>query len=388
MRRMLRILSVLPLVTLTTATAQEPYRLPPQTIVDILDAPPLPAVSLSPDRQWMLLAEQRSMPMIAEFSEPMLRLAGLRINPKTNGPARLQGFTGLLLKRVADGTERRITVPANARLAGVGWSPDSRRVAFTNQRENGIELWIADVATGAAKAVTPATLHGIEGSGCNWLPDSARLVCPFVPEGRGAAPQAPAVPVGPNAQETSGRAAPVRTYQDLLETPHDEALLDHYFTAQLALVDAPTGAISKIGAPAVFWGVNPSPNGEYLLVGRVTRPYSFLVPIFDFPEVTEVWNLRGERVAEVARLPLAETTPVGGVRDGRRGVSWRPGAPATLVVVEALDGGDTRRPAEVRDKISLLAAPFTGEPTELARTKDRFAGIRWGEGGLALLAES
>src|SRR5574341_385224 len=151
MRR--HLLCLLALVCVSSLAAQQPYKTPPQVIVDILDAPPLPAAQLSPDRQWMLLMEQRSMPTIAEFSEPMLRLAGFRINPRTNGPARITGLSGLLLKRVADGSERRITTPSNARLVGVSWSPDGKRIAFSNIREDGIELWIADAATGAARAV-------------------------------------------------------------------------------------------------------------------------------------------------------------------------------------------------------------------------------------------
>src|SRR5439155_20253203 len=110
------ILFCLALLTATRLAAQTPYRTPPQVIVDILDAPPLPVASLSPDRQWLLLLEQRSMPTIAELAQPMLRLAGSRINPRTTGPQLPGGITGLVLKRVADGSERRINVPTPAAL--------------------------------------------------------------------------------------------------------------------------------------------------------------------------------------------------------------------------------------------------------------------------------
>ena len=80
---MRRILFVLLLVLSTpSVVAQTPYKTPPQVIVDILDAPPLPSANVSPDRQWLLLLEQRSMPSIAELAQPMLRLAGNRINPR------------------------------------------------------------------------------------------------------------------------------------------------------------------------------------------------------------------------------------------------------------------------------------------------------------------
>jgi len=89
--------------------AQEPYRLPPKVVVDILDAPPPPATFVSPDRGWLLLADRAALPTIADLSQPMLRLAGSRINPATNGPFRAINFTGLRLERIADGQVRAVT---------------------------------------------------------------------------------------------------------------------------------------------------------------------------------------------------------------------------------------------------------------------------------------
>jgi dipeptidyl aminopeptidase/acylaminoacyl peptidase len=367
--------------------AQTAYRLPPKEIVDILDAPPLPSVSVSPDRQWLLLMEQASMPGIAEFAEPMLRIAGARINPATTGPARAQRFTGLVLKKVADGSERRIEVPANSALGDVRWSPDGRRIAFTRTLDDGIELMVAEAASGQVRRVGNFRLNATSGAPCQWLGDGARLLCRLVPAGRGAPPEEPRVPTGPTIQETKGRAAPVRTYQDLLEDEHDERLFDYYFTAQLAVVDATTGAATPVGAPAIFDRVDPSPDGRYLLISRTVRPYSYLVPESSFPKEIEVWTLQGEKVREIAKLPLAENVPIRGVRPGPRSIAWRPLQPATLVWAEALDGGDPANKVRHRDRVVALAAPFQGEPVELARLEDRFAGIVFGEKGVALLNE-
>lgn len=374
-------------VVAAPVSAQEPYRRPPQAIVDMLDAPALPVAVVSPDRTWMLLTEQPSMPSIAEVSAPMLRLAGYRMNPRTNGPTLPGRVTGILLKRIADGVERRITVPTDPALGFVSWSPDGRRVAFTHTRTAGLELWVADVTTGAAKAVTPATLNAAAGAPCDWLADAVRLLCRFIPEGRGAPPSPPTVPLGPVTQETSGRPAPVRTYQDLLETPYDEALFDYYFTAQLALVDAASGARTPIGSPATYEDASPSPDGRYLLVGLFERPYSFLVPAGSFPRRIAVWSVDGQVVRELARLPTAEHVPIRGVRAGPRNVFWQPGTGATLVWAEALDGGDPRVRAEHQDHVVTLAAPFTGEPAEVARLSKRFAGMAWDASGLALVNE-
>jgi len=287
-----------------TLSAQTPYKTPPQIIVDILDAPPLPVASMSPDRQWLLLLEQRSMPTIAELAQPMLRLAGNRINPRTTGPQLPGGITGLVLKRVADGSERRINVPTPAALLFIFWSPDSRNVAFVQTRDSGLVLWVADAASGQTRALTGATLNATNGPPCQWMPAGTTLLCEFVPDGRGPAPVEPETPVGPTIQETRGRAAPAPTFEDLLKNHFDEQLFDYYFTAQLALVDVVTGARTAVGKPAIFERVDVSPGGENVLVIRTVRPFSYLVPSGGFPQEIDVWNLKGDVVRHIATVAL------------------------------------------------------------------------------------
>ena len=239
--------------------AQEPYKTPPQVIVDILDMPPLPVANVSPDRQWLLLLEQRSMPTIAELAQPMLRLAGSRINPRTNGPQLPGPITGLVLKRVADGSERRIAVPTPAALSFVSWSPDSRTIAFVQTRDSGLALWVADPVTGQTRALTGPILNATSGPPCQWLPGGARLLCEFVPDGRASAPVAPQTPVGPTIQETRGRAAPAPTYEDLLKNAQPErieALMRQVYTKRVGKPQEVAEAIRwlAVDAPAIING--------------------------------------------------------------------------------------------------------------------------------------
>jgi dipeptidyl aminopeptidase/acylaminoacyl peptidase len=367
--------------------AQEPYKRPPQVIVDILDTPPLPAASVSPDRQWLLLLEQRSMPTIAELAQPMLRLAGNRINPRTTGPQLPGLITGLVLKRVADGSERRIAVPTPAALSFVTWSPDSRSIAFVQTRDSGLALWVADAGTGQTHALSGPILNATSGPPCQWMPGGMKLLCEFIPDERGAAPVAPQTPVGPTTQETRGRAAPAPTYEDLLKNANDERLFAYFFTAQLALVDAATGARTPVGTPAIFDRVDVAPGGEYILVARTVRPYSYLVPDGLFPKEVDVWDLRGQVTHHLASLATGEGIPIRGVRPGPRGINWRPGVPATLVWAEALDGGDPRNKVEHQDRLVTLTAPFSAEPTELARLSKRYSGLLWDTQGVGFLGE-
>ncbi|MGH7477676.1 MAG: S9 family peptidase [Longimicrobiales bacterium] len=371
-----------------SATAQDAYRLPPAPIPEILEAPPMPRVLVAPDRERLLLMEQPSMPGIDELAQPMLRLAGLRLNPATNARFGAGGITGLRLKSIADGMEQRIETPAGAEIDNVLWSPDGDRIAFTVVRESGLELWLAGAEDGRSRQLTEPVLNGVMGAPCDWQPSGDALLCRLVPEGRGEPPAESLVPSGPVIQESSGRSAPVRTYQDLLEDPYDAALFEHYATAQLARVDAASGAVTPLGRPALFRASELSPDGRFILVDRVLEPFSYLVTVWSFPHQIEIWSAAdGALVREIASLPLAEEVPIRGVPTGPRSVQWRPLQDATLVWTEALDEGDPDRPAEHRDRILQLAQPFTGEPAEWLRLGQRYAGIYWGEDGLALISD-
>src|SRR5687767_10769962 len=248
------------LICATPQLAFAQYRLPPKEIVDILDAPPLPTASVSPSGQVIALLERASMPAIADLAQPMHRLAGMRVNPRTNGPHRTQALKAISLRTVADpstssgqaAAEIKVTLPPNPKLAWIGFSPDGKRFAFTHTRDNGIELWMADAATGQARAIGTASLNAIWGRPCEWLADSTALLCRFVPPSRGAAPANTEVQSGPNIQENLGRQAPVRTYQDLLTSAHDEALLEYYGTSLLAIVEAASGARRPIGPAGLY----------------------------------------------------------------------------------------------------------------------------------------
>jgi dipeptidyl aminopeptidase/acylaminoacyl peptidase len=370
------------------AEAQSGYRKPPKEVLDILQAPPTPQVSVSPARDRLLLLHAERYPHIAELAEPMLRLAGLRLNPATNGPHRPPRLVGLTLVTLADGKRQKVEAPERAHLGNVTWAPDGKTFAFTHTTPSAVRLWLGDAATGKAAPVQELALNAALGAPFRWMPDGRTLLCETVPAGRGRPPEAPRVPAGPTVQESSGKASPVPTFQDLLKNAHDEDLFDFYAAAQLVLYDTQTRQSRRVGRPAVFGSAAPSPDGRYLLVSRVHRPYSYLVPVAAFPREVEVWDLEGKSVHKVASLPLADQVPIEGVRTGPRSVHWRPTEPATLVWAEALDGGDSRKKVPHRDRLLTHKAPFDGQPAELFKTTHRFTQIAWGEkDGLAVVRE-
>ncbi len=381
-------LAMLLLASPASASSATDYQQPPQVLIDLVNRPLTPQVRLSPDQQWMLLLEQPSLPSITELAEPELRLGGLRFKPQNSGPSRRRPAAGLELQRIGDPSKRPVSgLPETPRLSDVSWAPDSSHVAFTHTRSDRIELWVVDVATASARRLTERALNLTARIDPIWLSDSRSLVCALVPKDRGPAPQAAAIPTGPTTQENLGDTAPARTFQDLLQNAHDEAVFEHYLTSQLARVDL-QGKVTLLGTPGLVWDYDPSPDGSYLQVETLHRPFSYQRPARWFPTRVEVWNRDGKLVRMVADLPLRENIPIGygSVATGPREFSWRNDAPATLIWVEALDGGDAGKEAKLRDRLFLLPAPFDAEPIGWISLAHRFGGVSWATDDLALVS--
>ena len=385
-----------PALAAQVPTASDPpkYALPPKAIVDAFDAEPLPQTMLSPNKQVVALTKSRSYPTIDELSQPMLRLAGLRVNPKTSGPHRASGLPGtgiyaITLRNIGDGAEVNVTVPPQPRISHMKFSPDGSRLSFLQTKDDGIELWVANGITGAARAVIARSdrIHATSGDPCDWLRDNVTMVCTLVPV-RGPMPRAPAVPAGPNVQENYGKPSPAPTYEDLLKSAHDDALFNYYFTSQLAAINTGTGEGTLIGRAAIFNNVMPSPSGQFVLVSTIKKPFSHTVPMNGFPQDVEIWTRAGEMVKKIADLPSREGTTLTGVEPGPRSYRWRADQPATILWVEALDGGDLKNIVPFRDKVVSLAAPFGGQPVEVAKTEWRYGGINYTDSGIALLTEN
>ncbi|MFO3705356.1 S9 family peptidase [Xanthomonas codiaei] len=378
-------------------TAEGGYRQPPEPLLSVMRAPLNPSPRLDPTGRTLLLVQRNPYPPIARLAEPYLKLAGVRVEPRTHSRhdmsngygirACLQGFS---LMDIATGTQTAVALPADACPALPVWSPDGRRFAFNNTAADRVELWVGDTATGQVRRIDDVQLNPVLGGEIQWLGGSDTLLLKTVPRELGPAPRKPALPPGPEVKETIQGKGESSTYEarDTLSSPEDEALFTYYATAQLVTVDAASGRQRKLGTPAVYDTVDGAPDGRHVLVERLKAPYSYVTTYTRFAHAIAVLDLEtgGERV--LANLPVADRVPVQGVATGPRAYSWRANQPATLVWAEALDGGDWKTSVPARDRLMTLAAPFTARPRELARVQQRYAGLSWfADGGQALLDE-
>ncbi|MRR18593.1 S9 family peptidase [bacterium] len=372
---------------LLSAQDNNGYQLPPEAIVSIIDAPQTPAVLLSPDNKTILLLDRQGMPSIADLSQPELRLAGIRFNPATNGPSRGQSVNMISSMNV-DGTDlRQLTgLPSDPKLGLVSWSDDSRSIAFTNTTESSVELWVADIETMTARKIDEG-LNGLFRRPISWLPDGS-IVYLRTPRNRGKAPVASQVPEGPAIQESEGRQGDSPTFQDLLKTFDDERIFEYYATSELVRWDGQ--GTRTIGTRGIITDLSPSPDGQWLLMTLVEKPFSYIVPYYYFPSRTEIWDTDGRVARTLLKKPLQENLPRGYdvVSPGPRNYSWRSDRPSSLMWVEALDEGNYHaKEMQYHDQVFMLESPFTADPVPFLATEKRFQGIMWGNDNLAIAME-
>src|SRR5215217_6208802 len=175
-------LAILALLLIThTSVAQQGYKKPPKEVLDILNAPVTPTASISPTRDNMVLSTGLRYPPLADLAQPMLRLAGRRINPASNSPHRFQYSVALTLKRIAGGSEVKIEVPPGAKISGIEWSDDGKYFSFSNTTANRVELWIGDTATGKIHNLKSVAVNSTIGNPVTWMTDNRTLLVQLVP---------------------------------------------------------------------------------------------------------------------------------------------------------------------------------------------------------------
>jgi len=390
------------------------YLVPPPEILAVVDAPPQPSLSFSPDRSLMLeLHRPPPLPPVAELARDELKLAGLRIDAGITSRSRMGHYTALSVVKLGEGVvvpaaeakklgmnssavEVEVTgLPEGCGINFVTWATDGKRIAFTvravddgvggeedgekstssssnkKRLERGpLSLWVADVATGQARCVLENLATVLDDYA--WCSDT-EIVALRIPQSRGEAPKRPPVPLGPRIQDNSHAGkSQGRTFPDLLRDEHDDELFEHYCTSDIVKVDVVSGEVTALtgeggnegsspSSPSpsplhpsrLYSGISPSPDGRYLAVSWIERPFSRQFPAGRFPRVTQLWKLHtkssdgkeeplGAFAAEVAKLPLADDIPIAmdSVRKGPRSLGWRADKDACMYWIEAQDGGD------------------------------------------------
>lgn len=367
------------------------FQKPSSEIYELANFERVPSVMISPDTEWMLSVYRPTYKSLNDLNQEEMRLAGLRINPLLNISSGVTYSHRITIKPIAGKEEMQITgMPENAQIAHISFSPDSKHVAFTNTTAKGVELWVVNVQERQAKKLSADNLNANMGNPYTWYKDSQKLLIERLPENRNPLIDGRKdLPKGPIVSNSTGEVSQLRTYQDLLKTPDDEANFETLAKSELYWI-ALDGTQSKFKDAAIYSNLSFSPDGNYILATTIERPYSYVVALYSFPQNSVVYDINGNLIKEVNKVPLIEIQPKGfsSTRIGKRNMYWRADKPASLYYVEALDGGDATKSAEFRDELYSWDAPFSSDAQSLMKLTDRFAGVLWGDANNVIVSTS
>ncbi len=357
------------------------YQKPSAEILALADYERAPSVNMDSKKEYMLLSYRNTYKTLDDLNQEEMKLGGLRVNPITNISSTVTYINNLKLRKVAEKVEKQVTgLPENARIANLSWSPNEKKIAFTNTTNKGVELWVIDVVSATAKKITSDNLNANLGSPFNWMKDNETLLIKVLPQNRPALIDSKKdLPKGPTVSVSDGSKSQNRTFQDLLKNKTDEFNFDVLVTAELYKVTL-SGAMQLFKSADIYAGESFSPDGNYLMLTTIQKPYSYIVPLSRFPQKTIIYDTNGNQIKQVNEVPLTEVMPKGfsSVRKGKRSMSWRADKPATLSYVVALDEGDQANKVDFRDEVFSWDAPFGGAPLSLIKLQQRYGGIVWG----------
>ncbi|MCJ7579892.1 MAG: prolyl oligopeptidase family serine peptidase [Candidatus Aminicenantes bacterium] len=388
---------------------EEGYLMPSELVQDFMnrDGHTDTLNNISPDGLHFMIPVSDYFSSLKLMTQRTLRLGMLEICPDVSRSWRLStyGKKGIKIYSLEQKKSWMIQVPENSFVSDMVWSPDGKDIAFLAHLPQGTQVWTANVKSGKAQALDKsfvmATLTGGGGSGRGTLPPSQMLqwtpsgsiITLLVPPDRGPEPKDNPIPSAPLIRHTRKKPAPTSTYSFLLRTNHDKDLLEYHTTSQLAELSA--GKKPRlIGEPAMYTSLSLSPDGQYILTEKMTRPFSYIVSYSSFPREQQVLDREGQVLATLLKNPLREGSSGGrggGGADQPRDIFWRPdGKGLSLLMQEPREKGDKDEEAEEEeqetaprmDRLLLLTPPFDLEKAQvLVLSKQRFGSMSYSKNG-------
>jgi len=379
--------------------ARETYITPPAEVAKLVTAPREENSDLgqqSPDGRRFLATHGAGLGSTANFGKPHYYFGGLQVDYKANRARTLttRGLAGIDIVDALTGKRTQVAVPQGASASSPAWSPDGSKLAFFANFDDASYVYVADANTGAAKRISKRAALPVLTTSLDWTPDGSAVYAVLIPEARMPMPKEPALSTGPLVRLTEpGTKKKTRTYASLLQSPYEKALLEYYATGQLARIDARSGATKNVGAPAMISGVDVGPDGKYLRVTVMQKPFSYLVPVQSFGSAEQLWTVDGARVTTLAERELREGSsgddgPRTDSDSGRRSIAWYPGGGIAFLLQDPAPkrgagradstaaAGDSARAPRRRDRLYVWQAPFDSAGAKaIASSNNRVAGF-------------
>ena len=383
------ILSILFFFSIIKSQENYAYQKPPKEILELVDVTLPPRVLIDENKTFMIYLYRDSYKSINELSSPEIKLAGLRLNPNSNNKSRTNYYNNIMISKIdkiGKDAKQVKGLPKLPKLSNIKWSPDQTKIAMTNLTEEGVELWYIDLESVSAKKLTGPKLNASLGDVITWYQDSKNILAKFKLKNPSKILDSDDMtPIGPIISSNDGKKAQNRTYQDLLKNEIDERNFETLIKSTLFKVSL-KGKAKLLVKKNLYNEIDFSPDGKFILISIIQKPFSYLVPYFRFPMKYVIFSSKGKELTVLHEVPLIEDLPKGfmAVRTGPRNFSWRLDKPSNLIFVEALDGGDPENDSEYRDEVFEIGYPFKSNKASLMKTINRFYKVDWCNDTLAL----
>ena len=373
-------------ITISNFLFSQEYKTPPEVIKNLVEADPQPNVNFNDKGTLGLILRRDGYQSISDLAKDELRIAGTRLDPIRYTSSRMTYYKSFSLIDIKSGNEIEVDFPKNGKFSFFTWSPNEKKIAYTNTTEVGVELWVLNINSKKSSRISDILLNDINVKPFQWFSSSEDILISMRCNDK--KPDISKIPSGPIIQETDNQNAPSRTYQDLIKNKNEEILFEHYSCVSLVKISLDENEVSVLNK-GMIKEYDLSPDNENLLIKTINKPFSYLVPYYRFPYSIKVLDLGDNKSTLIANIPLDEVRPKGfdATRTGIRSVSWRNDIGSELYWVEANDDGNPKNNVDYRDIIYTLSKPFNSEKKELIKTKLRFRNIRWSDSGYALLSE-
>lgn len=295
--------------------------------------------NLSPAGDYFLNRVGTGLSPLSAYAKPHYNIAGLQIDKVAN---RSRSWTiqspanGLQLIDAETGDVRDLDIPSVDHITHMNWSPSGDRIAWIGHERRESHIYVTDVSSGSTDKITAQPLLATSATTLEWTGDGSSIFTVVIPEDRGRKPIKPHTPKELSVRKTTEGENRLRTFPSLLENRHEENLLKYYTTGQLVKIDLNSGSHQNVGEPAMFRNVSASPSGEYVMVQLMDDEFSNVVPVSWFGWTEEIWDLKGEKLAEVRNSADRMGVPGEDVTEnfGRSQVQWRPDGNGLSMMLE------------------------------------------------------
>ena len=192
------------------------FQKPSAEILQLADYDRPPSVLTNAKKDWVVFVYRPTYKTLGDLNQQEMKLGGLRINPVTNISSSVTYANNLKVRKMNDKTETQVKgLPQNPKITNTSFSPDEKKMAFTNTTDKGVELWIVDLQTATAKKVSQDNLNANYGSPYTWMKDSESFLLKVLPANRSKLlDSSKDLPTGPIVSTADGKVSQNRTYQD------------------------------------------------------------------------------------------------------------------------------------------------------------------------------